>query len=218
MRHLPVTLLLALVSPIAGWAHPHVFVDTGIDLITDESGKLIQVKVTWAYDAFYSLLITEDMGLDPDGDMVLTEAEQSELTGFDANWDPGFAGDLVARLGESDLTLSRPIAPTAEMREGRIVTTHLRDVAEQPTLAGEKLTLLPYDPTYYTAYDVTLPVTVAGAAECDVALTPPEMDDALSEMQDKLLAVDAAEDPAELGLGDMGRAFATEVRITCAGG
>ena len=37
-------------------------------------------------------------------------------------------------------------------------------------------------------------------------------------VQDKLLAVDAAEDPAELGLGDMGRAFATEVRITCAGG
>ena len=40
------TLLLALASPIAGWAHPHVFVDTGIELITDESGKLTQVKVT----------------------------------------------------------------------------------------------------------------------------------------------------------------------------
>ena len=218
MKLHPLAFLLAFVSPQLGQAHPHVFVDTGIELIVDDERRLTQVKVTWAYDAFYSLLITEDMGLDADGDMVLTAPEKAALSGFDANWDLDFAGDLVARFGDTSLTLSRPIAPTANMLAGRIVTTHLRDVAERPVLAGNDFVLLPYDPTYYTAYDVTLPIKVTGGAECDIAVVPPNMDENLIEMQDRLLAVDATEDPAAVGLDDMGRSFATEVRVTCAGG
>ena len=53
------------------------------------------MRVTWAYDEFYSLLVLEDMRLDQDADGVLTEAEEQFLSGFDAQWVEGYNGDLV---------------------------------------------------------------------------------------------------------------------------
>ena len=64
--------LLACATPLG--AHPHIFVDTGFEVILDAEGRLTHLRITWAYDEFYSLLVTEDRGLDPDYDGVLTPA------------------------------------------------------------------------------------------------------------------------------------------------
>ncbi|NNE53902.1 MAG: DUF1007 family protein [Sulfitobacter sp.] len=195
-------------------AHPHVFIDTGLELSFDSAGQLESVRVTWVYDEFYSLLITEDMGLDPDYDGILTEAEQAELTGFDMQWVEGFNGDLEIFQKGDLLDLSGPQKISASYQDGRITTVHTRQVMS-PTVVGQPLELMPYDLSYYTAYDVTLPVVLKGQAACRHRLEVPDLNEGLIELRAKLQMLDAEMTPEEEGLPNIGAELATRVIVTC---
>ncbi|MEM7472657.1 MAG: DUF1007 family protein [Pseudomonadota bacterium] len=205
----------ALTAPLPALAHPHIFINTGVDVIFDDDGRLTHIKVTWAYDAFYSLLKTEEFGLDSDYDGVLTPAEEATLTGFDAQWVPGFNGDLVATLDGEALELSGPLEPTARMVAGQIVTTHIRKVSGTPLVAGDTLTLRPYDETFYTAYEVNLPVNLISAPGCNLMKVEPNIEAMMRRFQDLLLTLDDETTPEDAGLPPIGEAFATELRIAC---
>lgn len=215
MKHL--ALCLGLVAPTCLAAHPHIFIDTGLEVIVDDAGRLTHVKVSWTYDEFYSLLITEDMQLDQDFDGVLTAAEQAQLTGFDMNWDAGYYGDLKAALGGAALQLSRPQNYTASFADGKITSTHIRAVQGSPLVASGELVLRPYDETFYTAYEVLQAVSVRGAEACLISRLEPDIDAELEAMQAQLAELDANSNPEDAGLPNIGAKFATEVRISCAG-
>ena len=74
---------LGLASPAR--AHPHVFVDTALEVIFDAEGLVTGLRISWTYDDLFSLSVIADKGLDPDWDGKLTEAEVAKLSG------PGFA-------------------------------------------------------------------------------------------------------------------------------
>ncbi len=81
---------LALASPLG--AHPHIYIDTDFDLVFDTDGKLTAVRIDWAYDDFYSLLMIEENGLDADGDGTVTPEEmrsqlQAKLAEYDSDGD-----------------------------------------------------------------------------------------------------------------------------------
>lgn len=185
-------LILILTSLTAGSlaAHPHVFIDTGFELILDDTGQMTHVRVIWQYDDFYSLLITEDMALDSDGDGVLAEEEIAILTGFDMKWVESFNGDLVVTEGDNLVALSGPQEVTASFVDGRITTTHLRAL-EVPLVPGKTLIMKAYDPTYYSAYEVTGPVAVTGGGVCHVRQKAPDLDAGLMALQEQLAALDA---------------------------
>ncbi len=195
-------------------AHPHIFVDTGFELVTNDAGQLTHVRVTWEYDEFYSLLITEDLALDGDGDGVLTKAELETLTGFDMKWIDGFNGDLMLTVQDGAIAMSKPREVTASYSGGRITTTHLRAL-EKPVPAGEALVIKAYDATYYTAYELSRPVTVSGGGKCDAQLKAPEMDDGLKALQQQLSALDAGSEPQDVGLPNIGAQLAGSVDVTC---
>ena len=209
------TAIFALMAAPLG-AHPHIFVDTGLELITDAKGRLTHVRVTWQYDDFYSLLITEDMGLDQDGDGALTESEHTRLTGFDMQWVDGFDGDLEVMVAGTPVGLSQPQKVTAQFDQGRITTTHLRSF-DTPVQADKTVILKAYDPTYYTAYEMTRPVVATGGAECQIRLQGPAMTPDLAQMQQDLAGLDAQSDPADAGLPEIGAQMASTVSVTCAG-
>lgn len=212
------TRLLAILlctAPFPALAHPHIFVDTGVEITMDAAGALSHVKITWTYDEYYSLLITEDLKIDQDFDGVLTDEDNALLTGFDMNWTPGFNGDLVALLDDAPLELSGPQVPTAILRNGRITTTHVRQVKGTPSLAGHVLSLLAYDETYYTAYDVTLPVKVEPASTCTLDKIAPDIDGELEQMRQMLLTINADADLEENEIPLIGGRFATEIRVSC---
>ncbi len=207
------TTLLTCCLPIPAMAHPHVFIDTGLEFIVDEAGNLTHIRVTWAYDEFYSLLVLEDMRLDQDGDGVLTEAEEGFLTGFDAQWVEGYNGDLVVRMGDTVIPLSGPLEPQATTEDARIVTSHLRAVKDGAVKATG-LSIKAFDESFYTAYEVTRPVTVSGAA-CEIERTDPDVDAELAQMQAFLLTLDADYDLEENDIPLVGERFATEIRLSC---
>jgi ABC-type uncharacterized transport system substrate-binding protein len=209
-------LLLGLSTATTVVAHPHVFIDTGLELIVDESGQLTHVRVIWEYDDLYSLLITEDMALDPDGDGVLTPDEIAKLTGFDMQWIDGFNGDLVIENKDGLVALSGPQEPTASFGNGRITTTHLRAL-EQPLAPGETAAIKPYDATYYTAYEITRPVDVIGDVACKTEVQVPDVSAGLMALQQELAMLDPQMDPSDAGLPEIGAQMASTVIVTCGG-
>lgn len=207
-------LCLSLFAAPVG-AHPHIFVNTGLVVLIDAQNRLTHVQVTWEYDELYSLLLTEDLGVDSDYDGVLTPEDLALLTGFDMQWIEGYNGDLVGTMDGVPLSLSGPSAPTATMSDGKIITTHLRAIEGAPQIEGA-VVFKPYDATYYTAYDVGLPVRVQGSDGCDVTLKVPDIEGALAMVQAEIAAMPEDYDMEAAGFGDIGLQFATRIEVTCA--
>ncbi|MDT8855316.1 DUF1007 family protein [Paracoccaceae bacterium Fryx2] len=210
----------AVLAGLAGQvaAHPHVFIDTGLEVIFDAQGMATALRITWAYDDLVSLMIVEDRGMDPDGDGTLTPAEQAALTGFDMAWDADFAGDTHALAGDVPLVLSRPSDWTVDYRDGRVISTHLRRL-EPPLRPGAvPLVVQVYDPGFYSAYAIAgTPVLTGAAPECSVQVFEPDRAAA-----DAILQAAIDEYTGDAGIeGDfpaVGAAYSEEARITCAGG
>ena len=210
-------LALATSLPGAAFAHPHIFIDTGLEVIFDAEGEATGVRVTWDYDDFYSMLTIEDRALDPDGDGKLTPEEIATLKGFDMAWDADYDGDLYALEGSARIAMGRPTEATASYLDGRITSTHLRAFASPVKVGTVPLILQAYDPTYYTAYEISGTVTLTGAPagckaqvfEADKAAADRELQAAFDELQGS---------DTESQFPAVGAAYADELRVTCAPG
>ena len=199
-------VMVALAGPAA--AHPHVFMETDLEVLRDVEGRAVSLRVTWTYDPFFSLVLITERGLDPDGDGLLTADETAALQGFDMNWEPGFPGDTYVFAGTREVPLSGPRDGVARYEGGRIISSHIRDL-ETP-VAG-LLVVKNYDPTYYTEYTIRGVV----ADGCAVEIIAPDLTEAERELQAALAEIPADVD-VEFGFPEVGAVFAQEVRVTCA--
>lgn len=213
-RHLAAMLLAAV--PAAAAAHPHIYVDTGIEVIFDAQGKAEALRITWVYDEFYSLLLVEERGLDADHDGAATTEETAQLQGFDMKWEPGFPGDTYLLSGDVEHKLSGPSDWTASYQGGRLTSTHLRRIA--PALGLDApLKVQVYDPGFYTAYTIAFdPVLTGLPAGCAAQVFTPDRD-AADERLLAALAEYGADEDVEMDFPAIGAAFSEEVRITCGG-
>ena len=212
-RVLGVLGLITVSSPAL--AHPHVFIDTGLEVIFDDQGRASGLRISWTYDEYYSLVIAEEKGIDPDYDGSATEAEAKPLSGFDMGWDAAFPGDTYALMGAAGLGLSRPKDWTASYTGGKITSTHLRMFDAPVKVAEVPLQIQVYDPTLYSGYYlVGSPVMTDAPVGCEIAVVLPDRavaDEILQAAIDKLpTSMDVeSEFPA------VGKAYAEEVRVTC---
>jgi ABC-type uncharacterized transport system substrate-binding protein len=206
-------LLLAGAGP--AFAHPHVWIDTKIEVILNDQNEATGVRVGWTYDDLYSLYVVGDMGLDPDWDGKLTPEEVAQLSGFDMKWDPSFMGDTYPLVGEATLTLSGPKDWTASYADGKITTTHLRTFDAPVPLGAEPLVVQVYDPGYYVAYSIPFDPVVTGGTGCSARVFVPDLDAAEQELMAALSEYTPDVD-LEAQFPAVGAKFAEEVRVTCA--
>ncbi|MDF1801843.1 DUF1007 family protein [Thalassovita sp.] len=195
-------------SALPAASHPHIFVDTALRILTDEQGRATGVEVYWAYDDLYSLLILEDMELDADYDGKLTEDELSRLHGFDMQWDAGFDGDLYASGPQGALTMTAPTPLDTHLLNGKIITRHVRRFPSPQT----EIVIKAYDPTFYTAYDMTGGITAPDG--CQITRHAADMDAAYALVEEKMTQKAYAEDDYP----EVGEAFADTITVTCNGG
>lgn len=194
-------------------AHPHVFIEAEIAAILNAEGLVEALRITWTYDEFYTLMIMEERGLDPDGDGVLTTAETASLQGFDMKWQAGYAGDTHALLGELPVAISGPSEWTAKIEAGFVTTTHLRHLTEPLRPGVDKpLILQSYDPEYYIAYTINSGSVDGEGCQAVVHGFDPEMADAALTAASQEYA--ASTDP-DLPFPMIGAAYADEVRVAC---
>lgn len=213
------TIALAFGGPGAALAHPHIFIDAGLRFAFDGQGQVTAVEITWAYDSLYSLSQIIERGLDPDADGVLTPAEEAALSGFDLQWDPGFAGDSYALLGEAPLALSPPRDGSATYANGQIISRHWRDLPQPVSPLAAPLIVQAYDPSYYTAYTINFAPALEGAPEgCAAVIYEPDRAAADAQLEAALAEYAGDASGAEADFPAVGAAYADEVRLTCPGG
>jgi ABC-type uncharacterized transport system substrate-binding protein len=211
---LSLVLAVGLHAQLAS-AHPHIFIDSGVEAIFDAQGQLAALQISWSYDDFYSLLAVEDRGLDPDGDSVLTVAEQAQLAGFDMNWDADYDGDLYVLYHGQPVAMSRPEAATARYENGIITSTHLRHLLTPLAPGHEGVIVQIYDSGYYTAYAIKPDAVLTNApAGCKAVVFAPDLDAADRKLQDSLQEY-TADQNVEMDYPAVGANYADEVRITC---
>ncbi len=194
-------------------AHPHVFIDAGVRLVTDDDGAVTAVEVTWLYDELYTLILLQDYALDMDFDGALTEAEVAETLGFDLNWNSGFEGGLVLTREGEPLTLGAPEPVSLTLRtDGRMQTTHRRPVAGDPGTGVIEAQV--YDEAFFIAFEATLPSALIGAAECVPELVRADLDAAYAALETELLAIGGVV-AAEDNFPAVGALFADTLVFSC---
>ncbi|MCC6007547.1 MAG: DUF1007 family protein [Rhodobacteraceae bacterium] len=207
-------VLAVALGPTGALAHPHVFVDTGLNLHFDEEGRLAAIRVIWVYDEFTTLWLLDEAGLDPDFSGSLTDEERDTLARLDTNWDADFKGDLFLWQGGEGVALSRPMEPWADLRDGRAVTSHLRALPERMRPGpGAALEIAAYDPTFFTAYHLIRPVEMQGAPGCAVRVDEADLDAAYAQLEERLDAIPP--DLWEAEFPEVGHLFADRVVVTC---
>lgn len=206
------TFVICLCAAPFARAHPHVFVEVGLGFETNDDGQIVAVEVTWSYDALFSLLVLSDRGLDPDGDMILTQEERALLKGFDlSDWPEGFEGALFLYHGAAPVTLGPAEAVDARIVNGAIVTRHRRAVTPVVLAPGETLTVRPYDPYYYAALNLTdagaLPAGCAGLVTRADAAAADKIVDGLGAFENERIFEEIK----------VGIHYADALEVTCAG-
>ena len=210
MKQALAALTLSL-APLPALAHPHIFIDAGIAFIFNDAGQLAAVKVDWSYDDFYTMVQLDDMGIDKDGDGVITVKEQEKLTGFDTQWLDGFEGDLAVTFADERITLGGATQATAELIDGRLLTTHIRYFDKPLDMTKGDISLRVYDPTYYTAYTLDLGAEVINRKTCEMTQIPADLGKAYDIVENLLYGSSTQDDyPA------VGEHFADTLTLTCA--
>ena len=201
--------------PLPAQAHPHIYIDTTIEVIFNAAGQAEALRIGWAYDDFFSLTYLAENGYDPDFDGKLTAEEEAKLSGFDMEWDATFAGDTYALQNGQAIALSRPAAFTATLVGDKLTSTHLRTLAPpvRPT-ADAPLIVQVYDPSYYTAYTIAAVPVLTGGTACGVQVYEPDVEAADARLQAALDELAGSPD-VEIDFPAIGDAYAEEARITC---
>lgn len=202
---------LAAFAPGLAGAHPHIFVDAEVEIVVGAEG-VEAVRLTWIYDEFFSLLVTEEMGLDPDLDGVLTDDELAVLSDYVLDWPEGFGGDLLVTAGAGPVALGAREEAGVAFEDGRMMESHLRPLAAP--VAGP-VTVKVFDPSYYTAYTIAAPVTVTGGEGCSVGIARADLVAATDMVEEMLYAMPQNE--AEMVFPEVGEAFADTITVTCTG-
>ena len=200
---------------VPAMAHPHIFIDAGLEVIFDDQGRATALRISWIYDDLTSLGIVSDRGMDEDFDGVLTAEELTAIAGFDMKWDAGFAGDSYALLNTLPLTLTGPEDWTASYKDAKLTSTHLRKFAEPVQITDKPLVVQLYDPTYYVGYTVVAETTLTNGDTCTAQTITPNLDAADIIFQAALAQIPIGGN-VESEYPAVGAAYADEVRISCA--
>jgi ABC-type uncharacterized transport system substrate-binding protein len=204
-------------SPMLAAAHPHIFVEAQVSLVTDGAGQVTGVRLTWTYDEFFSFLLTSELGIDPDGDMQLNPEEQQALADYVLDWPADFGGDLLVMQNGVPL----PLAPRAEaqalFRDGRIVESHLRPLAAAADARAAEVQVQVFDPFYYVAYEVRGEIGVENGEGCQTTYLPADLNAAYSLVDELLYGRPASDVGPDEYFPEVGQAFADTIGLRCAG-
>lgn len=193
-------------------AHPHIFIDVEVTVIY-EGATPVGVQLDWTYDEYFSLLLTTDLGIDLDGDMVLTDAEAETLNASVAEWPADYTGDLEVSQNDQIVQLGERHSHSVTLEDGLVHETHIRPL---PDVSDAPLTIRAYDPFYYVDYQLAGPVRVIGSDNCTVEVTPPNLNDAYSLVDELLYGRPASDVGPDEAFPEVGREFADTIVVQCA--
>ncbi len=205
-----------LLGGAAVQAHPHAFVDGGIDfVISDRAGvaTLDALHVTWLLDEFETLymLSAAKVGLNSDG--LLDSTDREAFTEQMRAWLANFDGSAHARHGASPIALEQPRSLEVAIVDGRLKLTFDRMLSEPLAVSGQEVEVGFYERTYFYAHTVTQPAKVKGAANaCEARTFAFDPDSQSADLQATLQQLGREDVPDDTNVGVL---FADRVLLQC---
>ncbi len=211
MRRLPLLALAALLPSLA-MAHPHVFAEARLEVVSDDQGNIGELRNIWRFDEMFSsgVLIDFDanknLKLDPD------EAATVGQTVKDSLAEHGYYMHITANGKE--VAVSPPETINVLHQDGKLLMFFIVKPAEPVALKG-RIQLGVWDPTFYASIDFLKDedmVTEGKAfAACKRSVVRPDPDEVMQQNQDKLTAA-FFDDPAGTDLSKM---FSVQLELSC---
>ena len=203
--------VVPLVRPAS--AHPHVFIDGGVDFVFDDAGMLTALSVTWRYDLFETLYALSNLGILPDPDGALLPEDQEKLIKNETEWPEEFEGAARIEVAGQKLALSRPRLAEVDLEGDRLVIRFIRDLTEPIGLEGRRAEITFYEATYYYAFAITDHPKISGAGEgCMSEVRPFDPTTQLAALQVNLAELDREETPE---IDDVGALFTDRIVLDC---
>lgn len=203
-----------IVTPALVNAHPHVFAEARLDVITSATGEITALRHVWRFDDVFSSTVLVEF--DKNGDLKLDQAELESVGqtvhGSLAEFD---YFQVVSHDGK-DFAMKAPDRLIADFQDNQLIILFESQPKSPLTLNG-KLSFGVYDPTFYTAIDFIEDDYLAVEnlpKSCTRTVVRPDPDDALAQNQQTL--TDAFfNDPAGTNYSKI---FATRLELDCAAG
>lgn len=195
-------------------AHPHVFIDGGVDFLMDEQGALHGLSITWRYDAFETLYVLTSIGIIPAPDGTLSPEDRETLIRKESNWPEDFHGASHLSIDGSRVQLSGPKALDATLKDGRLVVRFRRDLEAPASMRNQQAEVAFFERTYYYAFSVAASPKIVGTdQECRVDVNPFVAVENDQVTQAALAKLGREETPEDTNVGAL---FADRIVLKCA--
>lgn len=207
-----ITALAACALPMQALAHPHIFVESRLEVIGGPDGNVQELRNVWRFDEVFSSSVLLDF--DKNTDLKLDEHELAELgeTMRTSLADYHYFTSLT--MNGAPVGVQKPDVIHVTFKEGQILVFFVVKPEKPMPLKG-RLTFGIYDPTMYTAIDFPTDKDLVAEgpafAKCQHKVVRPDPDEVLSQNSASL--TDAFfNDPTGT---DMSKMFATRLEMTC---
>lgn len=212
-RSLRIAVAALAVLPLArpAGAHPHIFAEARLELVSDGT-EITAMQHVWRFDELFSSTII--LEFDADGDLKLDDSERAEVSKVVKESMAEYNFFQSVDDNGKDLDVAIPGDIIIDVQDN-IVTFLFETVPAKPVKLAGRVAFGVYDPTFYTAIDFyqDTDMSVEGAlpSGCQAKVVRPDPDEALAQNQQTLTEAFFA-DPAGT---DMSKIFATRLEISC---
>ena len=193
-------------------AHPHVFAEANLELLSNDDGGLEEIRHVWRFDEFFSASVLIDfdansnLKLDPEELKEIGDVVHKSLAEF------GYYTELVVD-GQS-VSVAPPDAIIADYVDDQLLMFFAMSPSHPLKLEG-KISVGVFDPTFYASIDflndTDLKFTGPFADQCEKSVLRPDPDEVLAQNQGSL--TDAFYDDQENN--DISKLFATRLEVSC---
>lgn len=203
---------LALAFPALAQAHPHVFAEAKLEVISDDNGFISELRNVWRFDEVFSSSVLMDfdanrnLKLDPEEAVTVGNTVRESLADYGYYMNVNADGKPVK--------IAPPETINVVYQGGKLLMFFIVKPAEPLPLKG-RLTLGVWDPTFYTsiefARDQDISTEGKALSACKHTVLRPDPDEVLQQNQDKLTAA-FFDDPAGT---NMSKLFAVQLELSC---
>jgi ABC-type uncharacterized transport system substrate-binding protein len=207
-----ITALAALALPLPAFAHPHIFVESRLEVVAGTDGNVSELRNVWRFDEVFSSSVLLDF--DKNTDLKLDEEELAELGETMRTSLADYHYFTTLTVNGATVGVQKPDVIHVTFKDNQILVFFSVKPDKPMPLKG-RLTFGIYDPTMYTAIDFPtdkdLVAEGAGFSHCKHQVVRPDPDEVLS--QNSATLTDAFfNDPTGT---DMSKMFATRLELTC---
>ncbi|MDQ0321889.1 ABC-type uncharacterized transport system substrate-binding protein [Pararhizobium capsulatum DSM 1112] len=207
-----VLALAAIMAPSMALAHPHIFAEARLEIVSDDKQEISELRNVWRFDELFSASVVMDFDKNSNAELDPDELQEIGQTVLDSLQEYNYYTTIFDN-GKT-VKVNKPESMVADYKDGQLLLMFAVKPSETMPLKG-KLSFGVYDPTMYTAIDFPTDGDLAPIGDqinaCEHKVIRPDPDEVLAENKSSL--TDAFfNDPTGT---DMSKMFATRIEFTC---